>query len=297
MTGIVIGIPTFRRPDQLDALLASLAPDRARTGAAVIVADNACEAAVLAVAERHAAHYRPVPERGLAAVRNALVSETNWIAPDWRWLVMLDDDGRVASHWLQPLVACGEACRADLVGGPVEGELPADAGRLARNSILAGRKRGATGPVTELFGTQNLLISRGLLARVGTPLFRTAYDRSGGEDYDLFRRATAAGARMAWCAEAVVVEPTPPEQLRAPRVLARYWSTGLYTARIDRGFDGAVRTWCVALKGLAGSVCRGSVATLSGDRDAAARAALMLAHFGGRVAGLLGVESRRYAAP
>jgi len=297
MTEIVIGIPTFRRPGQLDALLASLAPDRARTGPAVVVADNACEPTALAVAERYCVHYRPVPERGLAAVRNALVAEAGHVAPEWRWLAMLDDDGRVAPDWLGPLVACGEACRAHLVGGPVEGDLPADAGRLARNSILAGRRRAATGPATTLSGAQNLLISRELLNLLGAPLFRGGYNRSGGEDYDLFRRAAAAGARMAWCAEAVVVEPPPPEQLRPGRLLARYWSTGLYTARIDRGFDGAPRTWGAALKGLAGSTLRGSAATLRGDADAAAQAALMLAHFGGRVAGLLGAESRRYAAP
>ena len=297
MAQIVIGIPTFRRPAQLDALLTSLAPDRARCAAAVIVADNACEAAALAVAERHGAHYRPVPERGLAAVRNALIAEATWIAPDWRWLAMLDDDGRVAPDWLSPLVACAEAHRAHLVGGPVEGDLPEGAGRLARNSVLAGRRRGATGPVADLSGTQNLLISRDLLALLGMPLFHGAYDRSGGEDYDLFRRAAAAGARMAWCAEAVVVEPAPPDQLRARRLLARYWSTGLTTARIDRSFDGPARTWRTALKGLAGSALRGSAATLRGDRDAAAQAGLMLAHFGGRVAGLCGAESRRYAAP
>ena len=141
------------------------------------------------------------------------------------------------------------------------------------------------------------MIARGLVDLLGTPLFRSAYDRSGGEDYDLFRRAAAAGARMAWCAEAVVTEPAPPEQLRAGRLLARYYSTGLYTARIDRGFDGAVRTWGAALKGLAGAAARGAAAGLRGDLDAAAGAALMLGHFGGRVAGLLGAESDRYAAP
>jgi glycosyltransferase involved in cell wall biosynthesis len=293
MTAFVIAIPTFRRPRQLDALLLSLAPERA--GATVIVADNACEAATLSIAERHAAHYRPVPERGLAAVRNALLAEAAWIAPDWRWLAMLDDDGRVAPGWRAPLVGCGEAYRAHLVGGPVEGDLPPDAGRLARNSILAGRRRGPTGLVPTLGGAQNLLISRELLDVLGTPLFRPACDRSGGEDYDLFRRAAAAGARMAWCAEAVVHEPAPPEQLRARPLLARYWSTGLTTARIDRGFDGAPRAWGAALRGLAGSAARGAGATLSGDLDAAAAAALMLGHFGGRVAGLLGAESRRYA--
>jgi len=297
MDDIVIGIPTFRRPDRLDALLASLVGERAAMAPLVIVADNACEAAALAVAERHDACYRPVAARGLAAVRNALVAEACWLAPGWRWLAMLDDDGRVAPGWLAPLVACGESHAAHLVGGPVEGDLPPDAGRLARNSVFAGRRRGATGPVATLGGAQNLLIARDLVDLLGLPLFRADYDRSGGEDYDLFRRAAAAGARMAWCAEAVVHEPAPPDALRPRRLIARYWSTGLTTARIDRGFDGPARAWGAALRGLAGSAARGSAAALRGDLDAAAGAALMLGHFGGRVAGLLGAESDHYAAP
>jgi succinoglycan biosynthesis protein ExoM len=295
MTRIVIGIPTFRRVRELEDLLMSLAADRARTPATVIVADNGCEAAVLAVAERHAAHYLPVPERGLAAVRNAIVAEAGWIAPDWAWLAMLDDDGRVAPDWLAPLVASGARLDADLVGGPVEGDLPPGAGRLARNSILAARRRGATGEVAMLGGAQNLLIARRLVDRLGPRPFRADYDRSGGEDYDFFRRAAAAGARMAWCAEAVVHEPVRPEALRPRSLLGRYYSTGLYMARVDRSFDGAARTWLVAGKGLAGTVVRGAGAALRGDWDGSARALLLFGHFCGRVAGLLGACSERYA--
>lgn len=297
MTDIVIGIPTFRRAWQLEALLASLAPERLGAEVTVIVADNGCEAAALAVAERHGVHYLPVPERGLAAVRNAIVAEAGWIAPDWRWLAMLDDDGVVMPGWLAAIVASGERWDAHLVGGPVEGALPADASRFARNSIYAGRLGAETGPTAALNGAQNLLVARALCGLIGTPLFRADFNASGGEDYDLFRRAAAAGARMVWCGEAVVREPAPPEALRTRRLFARYYTTGLYTARIDRRFDGPARTWGAALRGLAGAAVRGGVAALYGDWDAAARSALMLGHFGGRVAGLLGAESRRYATP
>ena len=297
MTGIVIGIPTFRRPRQLELLLASLAAERRARAVTVVVADNACDPLAAAIARRHGALYCPVPERGLAAVRNGLVAAATLHVPDWRWLAMLDDDGYVAPGWLAALVGCGDGLDADLVGGPVEGDLPADAGRLARNSILARRRpAAASGVVPGLGGTQNLLIARRLLDRLGPPLFRAAYDRSGGEDYDLFRRAAAAGARMAWCAEAVVHEPVPPEQLRAASLLARYYSTGLYMARIDRSFDGAARTWSCAARGLAGAALRGLGAALRRDWDAAAVATLMLGHFGGRLAGLLGARSDRYGA-
>lgn len=294
MTAIVIGIPTFRRARQLDILLTSLAPEVAGTGATIVVADNGCEAAALAVAERHGAHYAPVPQRGLAAVRNALIAEAGWVAPGWTWLAMLDDDGWVTPGWLTALVGCGARFGADLVGGQVDGDLPPDAGRLAGNSVYAGRRRGTTGPAAMLGGAQNLLIGRALVERIGPRPFRAAYDRSGGEDYDFFRRAVVAGARMAWCAEAVVVEPVPRTALSPRRLLARYFSTGLYMARIDRSFDGAGRTWAAAAKGFVGAAARGAAGTLRGDWDAAARSALLVGHFGGRIAGLLGATSARY---
>ena len=263
----------------------------------VIVADNGCEAATLAIADATARTTSRCPTRARRGPQRA-GRQGRLARADWTWLAMLDDDGRVAPPWLAPLVACGETLDAHLVGGPVEAALPAGAGRLARNSLFAGRRRAATGRVAALNGAQNLMIARGLVDLLGTPLFQTAYDRSGGEDYDLFRRAAAAGARMAWCAEAVVTEPAPPEQLRARRLLARYcFDRPLHRSRIDRTSTGRPGPGRSALKGLAGVAARGAAATLRGDLDAAAAAALMLGHFGGRVAGLLGAESERYAAP
>ena len=149
-----------------------------------------------------------------------------------------------APGWLPPLVACGERLRRRIWSAGRSRatcrRVPG-AWRATASSPAAGAPR--PGRSATLSGAQNLLIARGLVDLLGAPLFRSAYDRSGGEDYDLFRRAAAAGARMAWCAEPWCTSRRRPEQLRPGRLLARYYSTGLYTARIDRAFDGAARTW------------------------------------------------------
>ena len=258
MNDVVVGIPTFRRPALLRQLLETLMPQMGE-GNLVVVADNDCSAEARAVVEDFGGRsagiaYVEVPERGLSAVRNALVAAAAREMPEWRWLAMLDDDGLATPGWLNQIVACGERMDADLVGGPVLGVLPDDANRLARNSIYAQRRRWPTGLVPSLNTTQNLLIARRLTERVGLPLFRSDYGASGGEDYDLFRRSAKSGARIAWCDEAVIREPAPADRLTVPSVIGRYYSTGIYMSRIDQSYDGRLQGWRVALGGIAVSV-------------------------------------------
>jgi succinoglycan biosynthesis protein ExoM len=260
-TNIVIGIPTYRRPEQLTQLLETLVPEVASLPAIIIIADNACsprtQEIVSAFSDR-LPHIRcvPVQERGIVAVRNAIVDQAFAICPEWSWLAMLDDDGFVTPGWFKRIVDCGNQYEADVVGGPVDGQLPDAVSRLARNSVFASRMRMKTGEVSRLSGAQNLLISRRLINRVQRPLFNRDYGLSGGEDYEFFRRVRRASGVMVWCDEAIVVEPTPAERLTPHSILRRYYSTGQYMARIDSGFDGRLKTGFRGLKGLAGASLR-----------------------------------------
>ena len=299
---VVIGIPTFRRPQQLQALLDSLLPELAPHDVWVIVGDNDCGDS--APAQMQAFRVRwpqavcvPVLARGVAEVRNALLREASVRAPDWRWLVMLDDDGLATPGWLQQLLAAGEAQQAHLVGGPVDGVLPPGTGALARNSIFAARRRWPTGRVPTLNTTQNLAIARRTLALVGEPLFGREYGASGGEDYDLFRRTARAGGVLAWCDEAVVRAPAPADRLTARALLYRYASTGAYMARIDHAHDGLARVWLQAVKGLCGAAWHAARGALRLDANLLARGTLSAAHQVGRIGGLLGARSHRYVAP
>jgi hypothetical protein len=208
---------------------------------------------------------------------------------------MLDDDGLATPGWLERIVTCGERFAADLVGGPVEGVLPEGASRLARNSVFARRRRWETGLVPTLNTTQNLLIARALTGRIGLPLFNSAYGASGGEDYDLFRRTGRAGGRIVWCDEAIVREPTPADRLSIAMVLARYYTTGIYMSRIDRSYDGRPRTWGIALKGLVAAILRTVRDIARRDLNAGARGLLSISHYTGRVIGLMGGKTERYA--
>lgn len=299
---LVIGIPTYRRPGQLHALLQSLLPELAAQPALVIVGDNECGSSAPAIVEAFRSRWPdavcvPVPERGVAQVRNALVREAGERAPGWQWLVMLDDDGLATPGWLQGLLRTGLAYGAHLVGGPVRGVLPAGAGPLARNSIFAARRRWRTGPVPTLNTTQNLAIARATPGLVGLPLFRAELGASGGEDYDLFRRTARSGGTLAWCDEAVVDEPAPADRLTTRALIYRYASTGAYMARIDKTYDGAGPVWARCFKGVLGALWLALRGALRRDPDQLARGVLSLAHQAGRFGGLLGARTHRYVQP
>jgi glycosyltransferase involved in cell wall biosynthesis len=297
---IVLAIPTFRRPRLLLALLDSLFGDEGGYPAIVIIGDNDCSEEVRSLVNAYPAPsgvrliYLAVPERGVSQVRNALLTEIMHEAPEWRWLVMLDDDGLVTPGWLPNLIACGERFDAHLVGGPVEGVLPKDASFLARHSIFAERRRWETGPVETLNTTQNLAISRRLLDLIDTPLFRSELGASGGEDYDLFRRTHEAGGRLVWCDEAIIREPAPAERLTARALIWRYYSTGVYMSPIDRAYDGAVRGALLASRGLAKALADLIIGTATRNEKRVAGGVLYGAHHLGRGAGLVGAKSGRY---
>lgn len=290
---VVIGIPTFRRPDLLRVLLDGLKAELSVRPAFIIVADNDCGVEASAVVDAFKSCWSdivciPVPDRGVAQVRNAIVAAASRFRPEWNWLLMLDDDGRVEPGWMKAILSCGETYQAHLVGGPVEGALPKDAGLLVRNSIFGSRRRWPTGPVDTLNTTQNLAISRRTLDLIAPPLFRNQYGATGGEDYDLFRQVAAAAGKLVWCDEAVVTEPAPAHRLRFWSLLSRYYSTGAYMARIDRHYDGSANTWRAAIIGLFGLTLRSIVMGVLARQDDAARAFLSLVHYAGRIHGLLG---------
>ncbi|HEX8445336.1 MAG TPA: glycosyltransferase family 2 protein [Sphingomonas sp.] len=295
---IAILIPTFRRPALLATLLDSLLADGAGQSAVVVVGDNDCDLAIAALvagyASRGDVRYLAVPARGVSQVRNALVAEAMRIVPDWRWLLMLDDDGVVKPGWLERLVSCGDRYSADLIGGPVEGALPPGANAFARRSMFAARRRWSTGPIALLNTTQNLGIARRLLELLPLPLFDSRYGASGGEDYDLFRRTARAGGLQVWCDEAVVVEPAPPERLTPRSLLNRYFTIGIYMGPIDAAYDGRGRTFLRACKGLTLGVQEAVLGLVRRKAEAAAHGTLMIAHHGGRLCGLAGARSARY---
>lgn len=299
MKSVVIGIPTFNRQLLLTQLLDSLVTEVAGEPAVacVIVADNECSDRTKEIVlgrQDLPTHYVPVPTRGLSHVRNAIIGAAGEQAPDWQWLIMLDDDGMVTPGWLQALLRCGDEYQAALVGGPVDGMVPDDAHVLARVSHFAGRETHPDGPIDRLQTTQNLAISRKVEGLLGFPLFDVRFNGSGGEDYDLFRRTQAAGGTLAWCNEALVLEPTPPARLTRSALLSRAYTTGTYMGQLRRLHDGTWTEVAGAARGAVSSAVKLGLGVASFNKMRTARASLDVAYAVGRVAGLFGRRTSRY---
>ena len=109
---IVVGIPTYKRPELLRGLLLEVTKQAEGQAISVVVADNDCDPAVVRVAEEVGARtsvpitVRPVPERGISQARNALITAAYEVDPDWEHLVMYDDDGLPEPGALMAPVGC-----------------------------------------------------------------------------------------------------------------------------------------------------------------------------------------------
>lgn len=257
---VVIAVVTFRRPDDLAVLLASLLEQAASVGAEpavdveILIVDNdpvgSAEPVVRALDSPGVSYVRE-PEPGIAAARNRALAETI----DVDLLVFIDDDERPAEEWLAQLLTTWRSTGAAAVTGPVESRLPS----VPEPWIVAGaffermhRQGTATGTELASAATNNLLLDRRVV-RSAALLFDSAFGISGGEDELFTRRLRAAGARIVWCAEALVYDEVRPERINRAWLLLRAFSYGSIDSRIavtlagTPARRGAARLRCMAM--------------------------------------------------
>jgi succinoglycan biosynthesis protein ExoM len=220
---VVIAIPTFRRPKNLQRLLEALARLETDADITVLVADNDAEhqdgmklCAGLAPQYRWPLRAVLAKERGIAQARNTLVAEA-LRDPKPAFIAMIDDDEWPHPQWISQFLAVQSATGADVLQG----------------SILFGDKSGVTpdirrtsGPIAMLQGAGNLLLSRARLAAMTPPWFDPAFALTGGEDRDFFLRLQAEGARFAWADQARTYGDVPESRANLGWALKRAYSIG-----------------------------------------------------------------------
>jgi succinoglycan biosynthesis protein ExoM len=301
---VVIAIPTFRRPAQLRFLLEALKSLERPCSVAVLIADNdAVGLEGLAVVRELAGESAEFPlrsilvaERGLASVRNALFAEALSDASATH-VAMIDDDEWPEPGWLSALLDMQSRTAADIVGGPVLSAFDVPAPAAIRACRYFKPSRWPDGRVDIVWGTGNVLITRGCLETAGPHWFDSRYGMSGGEDVDFFIRQLVAGRSFAWASHAVVHEAVPESRARLGWLLRRAFRVGNTNGRIqaDRGFRGrgTAGVTGVALAKLLLAVGRLPVGVL---RTASrADAFCDLAEAGGMLLGAAGIRVEEYA--
>ncbi|MDP4982464.1 glycosyltransferase family 2 protein [Pseudoalteromonas tunicata] len=207
---VVVGIPTFKRPQGLARLLDSIALQQVDFDVQVIVADNDSEQqqGVKTVQLYQQSGY-PFPldahvvfERGISQARNSLM-EKAFGEFDADCVAMLDDDEWAEPQWLQELVAIHLQTGAHIVGGHVSPEFDAAVPDwVCGQAIYYQTQDEKSGVVDLIEGTTNVLIAKTVLSDFDGEVFDPFYSLVGGGDKEYFTRLKNKGATFAFAHKA-----------------------------------------------------------------------------------------------
>lgn len=197
----------------------------------------------------------PLAETGYASVRNAMIEygERN----NFTHVVFFDDDQVPLSGWGEALLSTLQSMepRPTVVFGPVisvsdgvgwstSEDLRTPNTLIREEGVYAGDVYSGNTLIDIKFLSQNLL------------RFDEKFNRTGGEDVELFRRARDAGAVVAFSSGAIAIEFTPTTRRSfqgrhdAGRTASRrkdalgrswYWKCGAKTKAVARGLLLAAR--------------------------------------------------------
>lgn len=233
---VSIAITTFRRPEELLALLGTLevALRAVDSGSyRVIVVDNdptASARSVCEAAEVLDLEYFHQPKPGISATRNAAISAA--FGSDF--IVFVDDDELVTRDWLAELLRVQTATEADMVAGPVLSRLPEDAPDYVKDSGIFDQPSRPDASFLPEAGSGNLLCRYELFSsRAPSEWFQEAFGLTGGEDAELTRRFHREGAQIAWAAHAVAYERVPLSRASVTWLSRRYRRIGAVDYRLD----------------------------------------------------------------
>ncbi|MFI7483085.1 glycosyltransferase family 2 protein [Kocuria sp. M1R5S2] len=239
LPAVVIGVPTYRRPEVLGVLVEHLREQTddllGRTGrpalarsVRIVVADNdparSAEATVAGLArtpDGPELRYAGEPVPGIAAVRNRLLDE----GAGADLLLSLDDDERPGPGWARHLVETWRATGAAFVAGRVVPEYTGDVDPW----LLAGgffvRRQLPTGTAVPFAAGGNMLVDLAQVRAAGVR-YRDDFGLSGGEDTVFTKELHASGRRIVWCNESEAVDVVPAERQTRRWVLVRALSHG-----------------------------------------------------------------------
>lgn len=170
----------------------------------------------------------------IAHARNVLLA-----AAIGDYALFVDDDEWVEEGWLGELVRVARLYDADVVGGPVKAHYPSNTSPVVKLVDPFSKRWGVTGQQIRLASTSNALLRLSFF-RNSDIVFDEALGISGGEDTDLFARATLYGAKIVASADALVHEEVNAERLEwsyLSRRLQRSGQSYASAALVGRGFQ------------------------------------------------------------
>ena len=228
---------TYKRPHLLASVVPELLEQLRQLDAAsgivsdLLIIDNDPDESGRAAAEPflgHRVRYLTENRRGIAAARNRALDQT----ADRDLIVFIDDDERARSEWLVRLAEVYAESRPTAVMGRVISEYPHGTDPWVVAGDFLHRPRHRTGDALAIAATNNLLLDRAEIARLGLR-FDETLGLSGGEDNLFTRQLVSRGGIIIWCDEAVLDDEWPTERLQRRWLLHRSFSHGNTAAVVD----------------------------------------------------------------
>jgi GT2 family glycosyltransferase len=305
--GLVVVVPTYRRPEALLRTLQSLEAQNHDSRFAVIVVEN--HAAEAAGAKAAAAFFAQSSLEGTVLIEarqgncfayNAGFLHARLCYPSARFLAVIDDDEVADKGWLSGLVATAIRYKADCVGGPQVPQFEDDAGReaYAAHPVFQPTHH-ESGPVTLVHSTGNCLIGTHVIDAMGHPVLDEAFNFTGGGDTDFFTRCKAAGYSFAWCKEAIVREIVPSRRTERSWITSRALRNGMLSTLIQKkaqpGLSGRLKVIARSLALLAAAPFRAIPLTIKTGSVYAGSYHLMIAL--GRIMAEFGYAQEQYRQP
>lgn len=306
---VLVAALTYRRPEMLSQLLASLLAIERPEGWDVrfLIVDNDPQGSAKPVVERFFVRfegrltYLVEPEPGIPYARNRALDEAASVGA--RFLCFLDDDEYPDRSWLTALIAHQRGTGVVLIGGPVR-LLPPDFPTTAWQSFLArsliarsrfmerhSAKRARQGTIM-VVATNNWMGDICWI-RARKLRFDTRMQFSGGTDTAFFIGTRSCGGVASWCETAIVYEHLAKERLSVRYQFRRSKDQGTVLARLQP--DSPVRM-CVrqSLRMIAGA---GLLLIPAFGTASFTLGIHMIAAAVGRFSSLFGAQSRLYARP
>lgn len=251
--GVVLCVPSYRRPGGLRKLLRHVAQSAYAGRLRLIVVDNDAgdHRGYDVVREIESSFPLQVdcviePERGQTYAYNRAFCLACDCGDEFEYVAVLDDDEYPGPTWLDELIAAASRFDADIVGGPV---IPVftDADHWLAKTRFYGPAQRPDGVVDMIHGAGNMLIRRDVLAQYLPAPFANEYEFTGGSDLDFFMRCRRDGRRFAWASKSCVYEDQPATRLTLSWLIRRGFRAGNDLTRANRkyapGLDQALVRW------------------------------------------------------
>jgi succinoglycan biosynthesis protein ExoM len=230
---VVVGLPTFCRPEALRRILPLLVHEveglRGATASLVVVDNDPDGSArdVVAPFGGDGVRYVHEPRPGISAARNRAIAEAEGADA----IAFIDDDEVPQPGWLQALTDGWRQWGCAAVTGPVAFIFEGPADVWVRASGVFERKIRVTGAENPGASSANLLLDLRTLDRLGIR-FDERFGLSGGSDTMLAHTLKSRSERIRWCQEAEVSEYVPAERSTRAWVFRRTMRTSNTYGRV-----------------------------------------------------------------